>query len=317
MIDRTSTHHFGFASVNIENDLAFIRISKCGSTTFVRRHKLTKLVPFSELDNFTHVMAAVRNPLDRFLSSIPETLKRIRPKSLQTTNSIINDNDVFVNDNIYEEVCRIFLSSSDSFIERYCMLIDSFSFFDAHHEPQIYFFYDDFNNIYDNVRIFPLDKMNCVSDIIRFESNTKTNIRLTQSENSRCSSLPSKMRRIKQSLLYSRTNPLKKIGIKIQQLEYESRWIKSLAAHKLRNHPIHHLLSINGKSLSAKNINLSLVQFYNELKVSALRNNELLKFVECTYKTDILLFKAAEKYWSENKIHKISSLPLLINFVDK
>lgn len=116
------------------SDLALVRVFKAGSTNFSTTFGLKKWVPFSDARDL-NIYCCLRDPFDRFISSVPETLSRY--------GSILSKKDVKVDIRICEALDALLPSaatlSAEKFINAYLDLIDHFGFFDAHHEPQFYY----------------------------------------------------------------------------------------------------------------------------------------------------------------------------------
>lgn len=134
-VRRTTTHPYGYASVG-NSDLAFIRISKNASTFIADSLYLNR---WERIDRLPHhrFLCALRDPEERFLSSIGETVGRIGVFSQKA--------DVAVDLRIFRavtELCHDFDGDVAGFLLSYVNIIERFGFFDAHHEPQHYFLID-------------------------------------------------------------------------------------------------------------------------------------------------------------------------------
>ena len=135
---RTTTHPHGKLVTNLQKTLAFVRISKCASTTVVRRHNLCVWDSFEAHQDTFLTFCAVRDPYFRFLSSIPETLCRICSETDPSTHHSFSD--VFVSNEILTYLSER-IDKSGSLIQAFIDCIYSYGFFDAHHEPMTNFLY--------------------------------------------------------------------------------------------------------------------------------------------------------------------------------
>jgi len=137
----------------------YIRISKNGSTA------ISSIKEF-ELDEWTlikgfggNIYAAIRNPIDRFISSIPETLFRYRCLGSSKTCGG-GWKDVLVSYDIYECLKDVRVDSVINFINDYISVIVECGYFDAHHEPQINFMFDRNMKAYsNNIYLFELSRV--------------------------------------------------------------------------------------------------------------------------------------------------------------
>jgi len=132
-IQHTSTHPHGKMWTNEDQSIEFLRISKNGSTSFTKNLNLNFPKKFTSSRISALKLACIRNPYERFLSSIPETLKRIATKK-------VKGDDVVVTQNIFDHILCSTMMGSEEILDVFMSAIASFGFFDAHHEPQVHFF---------------------------------------------------------------------------------------------------------------------------------------------------------------------------------
>lgn len=150
MRQRVINHPFDFASVGNKN-LAFIRISKNGSTHFCKSFKLNSYLHFDELCGY-ETYCCLRDPVERFLSSVPETLLRVG-------NFFSKNKDVIVDNKIFQEICELeSISSVNEYLIEFLDIIARYGFFDAHHTPQKYFVHNLPSNV--NIKYFLQNDMN-------------------------------------------------------------------------------------------------------------------------------------------------------------
>lgn len=163
MYFRSVNHPHGMFATNRRRDFGFVRISKCGSNTMKNHFALFDWVPFYEEADFPRMLCCLRDPYDRFLSSIPETLKRMRlPLSIDTISSGF-EGDVVVCPEFYRGVGALDFSESVSFVSDFLSLIEKLGFVDAHHEPQVNFLCDKDGVQEVNPELFMMAKMQAVA----------------------------------------------------------------------------------------------------------------------------------------------------------
>ncbi len=90
-------------------------------------------VEFEEFNGVSVVF--IRNPISRFISSIPETLLRITHRHPSNKTPV---DGVVVPRELYTALCSIANLPINVFIDRYITLVEN-GFFDGHHEPQCSF----------------------------------------------------------------------------------------------------------------------------------------------------------------------------------
>jgi hypothetical protein len=137
----TTTHPHGYVFSNKDHSLGLISISKNASSSIKNRFQLNYLEPFSSFSGNT--ISFLRDPYLRFMSSIPETLLRITDPGQAYPNHL---DQVLVSEDIHSEICAIAKLPINDFISSYIDIL-SYSFFDAHHEPQFSFLADRFGRL--------------------------------------------------------------------------------------------------------------------------------------------------------------------------
>lgn len=187
---RTSTHPHGKLVTNLSKTLAFVRISKCASSTISHRHNLYYWSNFSEHKNTYLTFCAIREPRARFLSSIPETLCRIfNIESEDTKHHFAN---VGVSGEVFTFLSKQ-IEKSDCFISSFIKTIEEYGFFDAHHEPMVRFLINEKNQIEINPITIKVDEIDILSEFIYsfsgIESNKNLpNVNINQSNSQRINS---------------------------------------------------------------------------------------------------------------------------------
>lgn len=112
---------------------AFIRVPKVASTLITSRYRLDTPVSIDQLACEIQVFGMIRDPVARFLSSIPETLFRVTSPQSRTGGNVA------VTDEIFERLRGVGMNigkCAEGFLE----LIEEYGFFDGHHQPQSHFF---------------------------------------------------------------------------------------------------------------------------------------------------------------------------------
>lgn len=150
------THPFGRLLTQQEQTFGYLPISKNGSSSFklVPQFRLNKWVSVREFTS-KPIYCAFRNPVERFFSSVPETLKRFRipadPRQI--------GKDLLISYDIFEELKKLCNKTPEHFICGFLEILE-WSFFDAHHEPQATFVLDSEGKAYNSdVDVFPLNRL--------------------------------------------------------------------------------------------------------------------------------------------------------------
>lgn len=133
---RPPFHPYGYAATG-DDDMAFIRIPKNGSSSFVKSFSLGNWTHVSALRQHT-IYCALRDPVGRFLSSIVETVMRAR---LYQDGRFFGD--IVIDPAIYFEMQRLLCGEQYAGLLDYMIdVIDSHGPLDAHHERQVRFLED-------------------------------------------------------------------------------------------------------------------------------------------------------------------------------
>ena len=152
----STTHPFGYLATQDNKQFGYLRISKNGSSSFCSVEEF-KLDTWAKISDFVDkpCYCAYRNPLDRFFSSIPETMKRFT-NNVETTERI---RDIVVSWDVYEELKKLNYEDPKKFLYGFIDIVE-WSFFDAHHEPQTTFLLNSEGSPYNSyINIFSLQNM--------------------------------------------------------------------------------------------------------------------------------------------------------------
>lgn len=151
---RTNSHFFGRVSTN--DKLNFIRISKCASQSIVNNLELKKEKYIFDIEDYKKktYYCSIRKPFLRFLSSIPETLHRVKIYS----DSNKTKEDLIIDEYIFREIEKGY-KSNKNLVNCILELINDFGFFDAHHEPYRHFLYEfKQSNLMKNIIFFDIEE---------------------------------------------------------------------------------------------------------------------------------------------------------------
>lgn len=166
-------HPYGRGWVNANKEFAYQRISKNGSSTAVHSLNTRDTIDLSSLEEFgLYAYCALRDPVDRLVSSIPETLKRATPDRSKYYGS------VEVSEEVFEQILALDSSSAVSLGLGFMEIVKKFGPFDSHHEAQYKFLFDSSGNRYTDSLLFPLEQMNlALVKIARRHSGSMPRIR--------------------------------------------------------------------------------------------------------------------------------------------
>lgn len=152
-------HHFHWVTPSKLRDFGILKISKSASTS------LGTFTPFNldnnhrvHLNDFQgeDVFACIRSPVQRFISSIPETLRRY---STRHQSKPRYKSAVFVSSDVayrLDQLVRI--EDTSRLLADYLEIVEE-GFFDAHHQPQIDFFTRSDSSLFRPVSVFSLDNI--------------------------------------------------------------------------------------------------------------------------------------------------------------
>ncbi|MFY7836454.1 MAG: hypothetical protein ACOVQ0_09265 [Novosphingobium sp.] len=132
----TTTHPHGYVLVRADRKLGLLRISKNASTESKVRLDCRDWIAFDQFDGPS--VAFLRDPYGRFLSSIPETMLRVTHFQIEDPS---RKDRVTAPEDVYRELCAIAKLPIEQFAQAFFELV-RYSFFDAHHEPQVSFLAD-------------------------------------------------------------------------------------------------------------------------------------------------------------------------------
>lgn len=146
-------HNFEIYWSNIKFNFGYLGISKNGSTNFKSHFGLNKI---NDLTNPKHeiIFSTLRNPTERFVSSLLETTLRAHPD-----DSDIPFRNVKVPSEVYGDILNFDISSGKLFLNSFINTINKYGFYDAHFEPQFHFLFNKQGELRYDFTIFPLINM--------------------------------------------------------------------------------------------------------------------------------------------------------------
>jgi hypothetical protein len=130
----TTTHPHGYVLARKDRALALLRISKNASTESKNRLECEDWLAFGDYGG--PVVAFLREPVSRFLSSVPETALRMTHFAIAEEWRL---DRVVIEEDIHHELLSVSQAPVDTVLEAFVELVE-YDFFDAHHEPQHAFF---------------------------------------------------------------------------------------------------------------------------------------------------------------------------------
>lgn len=132
----TTTHPHGYVLARADRALGLVRISKNASTESKVRLLCEEWIAFGAFPGPS--VAFIREPVSRFLSSIPETVLRMTEPQLAEVD---RKDRVEVPEDVYRELLGNAASPIEQLAQLFLELVE-YGFFDAHHEPQVSFLAD-------------------------------------------------------------------------------------------------------------------------------------------------------------------------------
>lgn len=132
----TTTHPHGYVLARADRVLGLVRISKNASTESKVRLLCEEWIAFGAFPGPS--VAFVREPVSRFLSSIPETVLRMTEPQLA---EVERKDRVEIPEDVYGELLGNAALPIEQLAELFLELVE-YGFFDAHHEPQVNFLAD-------------------------------------------------------------------------------------------------------------------------------------------------------------------------------
>lgn len=173
---RTKSHPHGKLVTNCEKTIAFVRLPKCGSTTFTKRHALEYWDDFSNHENTYLTFCAIRDPYARFLSSIPETIIRIY--NLMQKKSKHFYSDIPISDEIYNYLSNK-IRNNGNIVKAFIATIEEYGYFDSHHEPMIRFLFGEKKKLEINPIMISVEEINMLSEFLfSFSGQSLSKIKL-------------------------------------------------------------------------------------------------------------------------------------------
>lgn len=293
-IKQNNIHDYSIYAVNELNNFGFLTIPKSGSTNFKTYFNLNKFEAF-ENRNHDKIYAALRNPYERFLSGILESLKR----SYYLEKPMCG-RDIPVSKEIYNQILNFKIDKPLFFLNQFTDFLKSYGYYDPHLEPQYYFLFDESGKAISEINLFPLKDMSSQIKKIAIENNIE--MRLNKNYHSRSN---------ESKFFFGETfkielNDLRELdNIKIKNkfvIEYEHPFNSGLNLNFSKKY-----LVINNEYIEYK-----ISKYYKRKILNIDLNMELKTKISELYKKDLILYEKLLKEYSGDAI-KLSKL--INNFV--
>lgn len=141
----------GKVYVREDKKIGCVRISKNGSTNLSKSLGFKVWKEYDACRDFK-IYSSIRNPIDRLISSYPETIKRFAlvPNKFR---------DVYVNEEIFEDLLKLQIDRPELSFKYFLETLIKYGWYDAHQEPQINFLYDSSGVLMSSVKLFLLEDM--------------------------------------------------------------------------------------------------------------------------------------------------------------
>ena len=281
-MNHTTAHPHGHFFTNKQQSLEFLRISKCGSSSFANNLNLTTWLKFNKTKGNAIKLACLRDPYSRFISSIPETLKRLNSKKE-------HNDDVVVDEKVILMLRSCSMSNADEVLHAFTSTIEALGYFDAHHEPQTHFFLNPDGSIGFDAKCFPLDQMNRVLKILGSsveKHNDRSNALSRIQSDSLRDILKTKLGLVG---LYKRDRHFLPLDKNSLQYHFVTKYNAEFRIHQNQRAQMIHSLAV----------------LYRELK-KIQSSTSYIEFIQRYYSKDIELF---EKIKGTKEIKELSTLP--------
>jgi hypothetical protein len=193
---RPPFHPYGFASTG-RDTIAFIRIPKNASSSFVASFELKDWTHVSALEQ-QQIYCALRDPVERFLSSVVETTMRAR---------LFQDSryfgDIVIDPAIYFDMQRLLrVEAFPEFLTYMIDVIEHTGPLDAHHERQVRFL-EDFECRLNEIAFFDVAQADTViSDLLKQHGGNKVDANRLRDEK-RTITYGSRLKTLKQAIKHA------------------------------------------------------------------------------------------------------------------
>ena len=261
-------HDRGMCAVDAKETLGLLRVPKCASTSVTQRLGLEKWLKVAVVAP-KPIIVAYREPISRFISSIPETLLRCRPEEAGLSG------DVSVPPDVYEKLFQVDVGSPESLVAAILAIIEDGGFFDPHHEPQVNFLFDEDGNAFADYWMFDVSN----TDRAIVQANTNWGVRPVSRRNRNTRSSQNLMK-----LLYGRS-------LRISQgLE---KWKPSHGdMFYPKDHPIARIIGVSG-TVPFRLAESRVGSYYRECLKSVNLDSGTTNRVVALYASDLKLVREA------------------------
>lgn len=271
----------GYVIANSSSGVGLQRIPKVASTHFRLAMGLTEwLTTVEAKTSIFRLYSFARNPAERLLSSIPETLLRAKPMGSGFSG------DVIVSDEIYDRICSISAATEVDLVADFLEIIREEGFFEPHHFPANWFLFGEDSKPRLNPSMLMIDDLDLLLERLGGEQVKKRRRR-----NSRSNSAG--------SWAFEKAK-----GV-------AGRSRAALFPRFRRNYPASHpLVALVGGSqnLNSYHVGKSLTSWYSRAKASSEVQQLVQNFAVSHYEDDILLAEAVQV---ASKSSETEPVPLL------
>lgn len=252
-IRKAEGHPYGFAWANSTDPVCFLRISKSGSTYFVKTLNLRGVKkPVRDYRSNYFVFTVLRSPFHRLLSSIPESLKRVR--------SAPQPGQVPISSEVEDSILDF---RGDTFVElalHFLKMIQEIGPFDAHHESQYKFLFDYDGSPYRDCFVFDLQQAGKAVRAIRREAR-----------------LP---RLVARTRIYAHARTRPNVSLNEHLVSFP------------KNHPLLRMIGHRETNIPNSKVEQFLRESYREMIKSPEIRNLATKITADAYKVDSSLYRA-------------------------
>lgn len=252
----------GDVLANRQTGIGLQRIPKVASTHFRSALSLSDWIsPAEAADSLKRVFSFTRNPAERLLSSIPETLLRARPPQGDFPG------DVIVSDEVYARIRSIDASTEATLVADFLAIIEDEGVFEPHHFPATWFLFDRYSKPRLNPLMVQMRALNRLLEELGVDSVSEENRLNSRSRQNRTSRLD---------------------GIKAIAGKSRAAFIPKYRRNYPENHPITNL--VNGRqNLNSYHVGKNLSAWYERAKKSPHVQSLMNEFASAYFEDDIRL----------------------------
>lgn len=266
--ERNSVH------ANFDLGIGVIRVPKCASSTAVHTLKAYSRISLDEaVSDGLFLVAAVRDPVERLLSSIPETLFRSTP------DPSVFSGDIVVSTSEYEEILGLGGGTPLELARAIFKKIATEGFFEIHHLPMFPFFFE------------PSGEVRCALHIYRSDQSRQALAAILRSHGVNPGISRAKTRINRRHIDTGFVQAPVAMEIKKRLARIRSRLSPVYSRHYPAQHPILRLVDAPSP-ISSFDLGEALKRVYREIRSDPQLAAEARKLVSTKYADDSRLFEA-------------------------